>query len=502
MGGTGVEMRMKLLRDAADQQLVKPLRTHGWIASITQENTAGEYLIVEATKSGVTRRLALLYTSATDNNYYKVLDATVDFIFTNGALYLIEQFAYGISKPVAPVSEFFPVLLAWNKELAPSGAKSLPSAQPQKVRTITAEDPRTGIWARLDQFGSVTLAHKLVARRAEESGKAFTIEEIKTKAEGLAFAIRNASDYFRETPSESLNKRILSLYYGALALASAEMMASPEGPVDLDEIEGITRQGHGLYTVSPSTEDFGELTIGVLATGFFPRWMSFLGEDVSRYPRAKAKTASDLEKQVPDTFVTIRDLLSAIPEVGDLFLEVYASAPSWVTPVYSVEDNRSGSGANRSSQTGSTYIRLIDRSKRVKQEAITAAGWPIAELSPIGSDSAEANSFRVRVDHADRKAWHEALRLHRSPFKDSPSLIIPVLGISEHRVLTVIVLYALSILVRYMPSAWRRVEGGDWDEHLALITNVVGTFERLLPEQFLGSILQERIHAVQPGAFF
>ncbi len=79
---------------------------------------------------------------------------------------------------------------------------------------------------------------------------------------------------------------------------------------------------------------------------------------------------------------------------------------------------------------------------------------------------------------------------------------MPVLGISEHRVLTVVILYALSILVRYMPSSWRRVEGGDWDEQLALITNLVGAFERLLPEQFLGSILQERIHAVQPGAFF
>lgn len=501
MRDNGIEMRMKLLRDAADQQLVKPFRTHGWAASITQENTAGEYLIVEAIKATITRRLALLYSSATDNKHYRVLDAAVDFIFTNGALYHIDQFAYGISKPVAPLSEFFPVLVALNKELEPPEAKRLPPIQPRKVRTITAEDPRTGIWARLDQFGSVALAQKLVTRRAQ-GHKEFTTEEIKTKAEGLAFAIRNASDYFRETPSESLNKRILSLYYGALALASAEMMASPAGPVDLDEIEGITRQGHGLYTVPPSTEDFGNLIVDVIATGFFPQWASFLGEDVSRYPKAKAKTASDLEKQVPGTFVAMRELLSAIPEVGDLFLEVYTSAPSWITPVYSVEDNRGGTSANRSSQTGSTYIRLFDRSKRVKQETISAAGWPIAELSSIDSGGADANAFRARVDHADRKAWYEALRLHRSPFKDSPSLIMPVLGISEHRVLTVVILYALSILVRYMPSSWRRIEGGDWDEHLALVKNVVGAFERLLPDQFLGSILQERVHAAQPGAFF
>ena len=64
-----------------------------------------------------------------------------------------------------------------------------------------------------------------------------------------------------------------------------------------------------------------------------------------------------------------------------------------------------------------------------------------------------------------------------------------------------VTLYALSILVRYMPSAWRRVEGGDWDEHLSLVKSAIGVFERLLPEQFLESIIGERIHARQPGGF-
>jgi hypothetical protein len=74
--------------------------------------------------------------------------------------------------------------------------------------------------------------------------------------------------------------------------------------------------------------------------------------------------------------------------------------------------------------------------------------------------------------------------------------------VSEFRTIAVITLYALSILVRYMPSAWRRVEGGDWDEHLSLVKNALGVFERLLPEHFLESIIGERIHASQPGGLF
>ena len=131
--------------------------------------------------------------------------------------------------------------------------------------------------------------------------------------------------------------------------------------------------------------------------------------------------------------------------------------------------------------------------------SITEAGWPLAEITTIPSTAENGQSFRARVDHPGRQFWFEALLLHRSPFKEGPTLIMPVLGeIAEHRIISVVTLYALSILVRYMPSAWRRVEGGNWDEHLALIKNAVGVFERLLPEQFLESIINERVSAKQP----
>ena len=73
---------------------------------------------------------------------------------------------------------------------------------------------------------------------------------------------------------------------------------------------------------------------------------------------------------------------------------------------------------------------------------------------------------------------------------------------SEFRTIAVITLYALSILVRYMPSAWRRVEGCDWDERLSLVKNALAVFERLIPEQFLESIIGERIYASLPGGLF
>lgn len=55
MGGQGVEQRMKILREAADQQLLKPFRTHGWDTVVSSEDTSGEYLIIEARKAEIGR---------------------------------------------------------------------------------------------------------------------------------------------------------------------------------------------------------------------------------------------------------------------------------------------------------------------------------------------------------------------------------------------------------------------------------------------------------------
>jgi hypothetical protein len=55
VGGTGIEQRMAILRSAADQQIVKPFRTHGWVAEITDAKEDGEYLVITATKGTVSR---------------------------------------------------------------------------------------------------------------------------------------------------------------------------------------------------------------------------------------------------------------------------------------------------------------------------------------------------------------------------------------------------------------------------------------------------------------
>jgi hypothetical protein len=499
MGGTGIEQRMAILRGAADQQIVKPFRTHGWSAEITEAKDDGEYLVVTAVKNDVTRKVSLLYSSATDNKFYKKLDSEVDRTFTNGELYHPEHYVYGLKKPVVPVDQFFPVLVAWNKELHPQAKRARPKWQPSRVHKLTAENPLVSIWARLDQFASMSLAEKLIRRRAEQRAINIPEQDVHSKSVGVAFALRSASDYFRAVPSESLNKRILSLYYGALALAFAEMLASPSGPVDLDEIEGVTKFGHGFYTLGSELRGFSDLGVGILATGFLPRWADFLGHDITAYPKAKPKSDDDVSKLPLTAFCTLRELLSAIPEIADLFTEVFDSEPSWIMPVADAEANQH---SFMNPAIKSTYIKLVDRSGKIAQTRIENVGWPIAELSRL-PDATAGQIFRARVDHPDNDYWFEAMPRHLSPFENSGALILPPLGdFNEYRVVAMGVLYALSILVRYMPRTWRRVEGGDLDQHLAIVKTAIGVFERILPQEFLEAITGERIVAAQPGSFW
>ena len=93
-------------------------------------------------------------------------------------------------------------------------------------------------------------------------------------------------------------------------------------------------------------------------------------------------------------------------------------------------------------------------------------------------------------------------RRYASPFNNSIALLLfpTVGGIQQYRAIAMVTLYALSIMVRYMPSKWRRIEGGDEDQFLALVRASLAVWERLLPEHFLESIAGETVRTAQPGS--
>jgi hypothetical protein len=53
----------------------------------------------------------------------------------------------------------------------------------------------------------------------------------------------------------------------------------------------------------------------------------------------------------------------------------------------------------------------------------------------------------------------------------------------------------------YLPSMWRRVEGGDEDQYLALVRASLRAWEWSLPQEFLQSIAGEKVVTTQPDSW-
>lgn len=298
---TGWKQRLDILRRDAQQKFLDPLHTHGWKAAIEREVESGEYLLMSAERGGQRHVVAFMYTSATGNAVYKSLAGQVEHIFFNGPPYMLESFSYGITTLVSAADDFHNVLLKWNA--ASSDGKFVPIAENADViavsrpqhRVLLSEDPIQAIWFRLRQVQSVNLAKKLIVERAQRESVSLTDDAVRSKAQGVAYALRNASDYFQAREVRNVSQRVLNLYYGSLAFAFVEMLASPVGPKTLAEIEDSTKQGHGLYTIDGLTNGLEHLVVGVISRGFFPAWMNSWVWRQIKSPRRKPVTMIKLK---------------------------------------------------------------------------------------------------------------------------------------------------------------------------------------------------------------
>jgi hypothetical protein len=298
----GRAARMQILRNDAERKILDPLRTHKWVAAIEREFDGG--MIIAAERGGHRHSVALIYSSATDNKVYKSLAAQVEHIFFNGEPYRVREYAYGLDKPVSSAADFHSVLVEWNRTSAEgkfvpeSGNVDAVEASGPQNRVLLSEEPIEAIWLRIRQLQSVTLAKKLIERRAAADSVHLESSVIQSKAEGVAYALRNASDYFQAKEGRNVSQRVLNLYYGSLAFAFAEMLAAPRGSKALSEIENSTKLGHGLYTVDGAGDGLEQIVVGVFA-GFFPAWAASMGHPINAIPQKKARRYEDCVQSGP-----------------------------------------------------------------------------------------------------------------------------------------------------------------------------------------------------------
>jgi hypothetical protein len=410
----GQKMRMDVLRRDAERKLFEKLRIHNWSEKIERELPDG--LIISAERGGHRHIIALIYSSATDNRVYKSLAAEVEHIFFNGPPYLVEQFTHGVTKPVGSVDDFHEVLLEWNRmsadgKFAPDRQEMPPVTDPTilRPRLLLADEPIEAIWLRLRQLQSVTLARKMIEARAAAEHVVLDTDSLQSKAQGVAYALRNASDYFQAKDGQTFSQRVLNLYYGSLSFSFAEMLAAPRGAKALSDIEDSTKAGHGLYTVDGMTDGLEQIVVGVLPAGFFPAWAKSIGTPITQFPDSKPRHHSQLASAPKDNWLTVEALFASIPELSDLFSNIFAAKPRWIMPVSDQMANQGMSMFGKPKPVTRSYILLVDDTGRMTKDDIALFPGPISEIGEVTTDT--GRNFRVAVEHPSGKKLYEGAGL-------------------------------------------------------------------------------------------
>jgi hypothetical protein len=501
---TGKNARLEILNRNATESILSPFEKHHWKCEVIGSYPNGEYLVIQVTKGRVQFKLAFLYSCATENEIYKKLDGEVGLIVLNGSFYNLESYAYGITTEVIELKNLQKYIVQWNSSASDGkvsfGGQEQPVFKPKEFNShIQSEQPINQVWSRIRQFKTKGLAEKLIIQLCKNSSIRLNDEEIEAKASGLAFCIQNGCDYFEVASKQKLNQRIVSLYYGAIAFASAEMLASPKGSASLQKVEEMTKSGHGLYTYdSVGENDFEGFVVGVLSNGFFKNWVEFLGCNTSSFPDKKPRKPSDIDLST-EYATTLIELFSHIPELEDLFRMVTQTPTNWLNFIYASEAN--GVDFYIAERSRETYVTIIDVSCSKTVEDIAKIDLPIEQIEYIKSEYPGAH-FKALVRHPEHEYWDGAIKQHRSPFTAS-SYILPIFGdVGEYRCITTVILYALSILVRYRPSIWREVVSGRHENYLALTDEFLSVYERLAPELFLESLLDKKVSVFQSGSIY
>ncbi|MFM0259810.1 YaaC family protein [Paraburkholderia sediminicola] len=380
-----------------------------------------------------------------------------------------------------------------------------------KSEHIFADNLSEVVWLRLKRLSSHQLCAKVILGRTSTMPDASLTE----KATGMAWAIRSAVGYW-ETKSGGLNSRVLSRYYALLQISIAEQIASGDERCTLPAIQRHTEQGHGLFTVAADTGDFpSSYLVGCLKSGHFPSYCKARGMDLKKFAfeRRLRERPNEVERA---HMVSLADLLRRVPELQNVTQEYMGMHPlSFHLAKQPSSDLEQQFDQMGMSMIGSIYDAktLTPALKTTSAIAICPVGYQLtAEQAnsldlPIRDFEDKKNSLSGltlptgQLEHSAQEHWYEGLRLHESGYCGS-SIMVPYWGLEDVFTLHLVILYAFSIVTRYLPSLWHEIEDGKLDHLRSLLEHYLVVVDNVLPRIALERMTGDSVHAKQSGSVF
>jgi hypothetical protein len=387
--------------------------------------------------------------------------------------------------------------------------------QPDRAIRLLSENPLEQIDIYLSTWESANAAQLLVRERARMKSIALTNEKAESKGRGVAYCLRNAREFFT-TGSTDTTRHVLTSYYGLMSFMSAILVAEPDNDYDLGALEKATSRGHGLGSVDSKDAAFPEAQkVYVKDTGFFTHYLKHIGVDYHSVCLAKRPDAArGFTQEECDKLASLGGLLARVPEMAALYFEVTEKPPLNVS-IFGSTRNLDEMSERRASAYASKGIDAINdivpseswvgfsSPARLTSEFIDhELSIPLGDISMYDDTTSRHRYWHGRLDLRNGPHIWQNMKVYKSALCPS-SWIKPVLcGLTDPLAVHMMLLYILSIFVRYRPKLWREITEGELHDYNVLIRLYMTIVRRVVPEMVLERIADRQVQAIQPGSWY
>lgn len=337
---------------------------------------------------------------------------------------------------------------------------------------------------------------------------------LNMKSEHTAWAVKTALGYW-QTEALSLNARILLRYYAMLQITIAEQIASSPKHTGLEEIQRHTVAGHGLFTISDPDGSFpNNYYIGCLETGHFASYCRFRKEGVLEFAfKTRPRSWSDIDNNSRSKLISLTDFFARVPELQSVITECLGVKQKSFQ-IYYDSENMSAGKTLRDATTKQpvnfgagvppvnaeifSILSIIPHADGILIENIEKLGVALDQMVERHDPLSHEQIFTGFYWHATGTFWHETIEAHKSGFCGT-SCIEPFWGSRDAYILNFVIMYALSIVVRYLPSVWHEIEDGQLDSLRALLEQYTVVMDKVMPLMSIERITGRKLQIVLAG---
>jgi hypothetical protein len=330
------------------------------------------------------------------------------------------------------------------------------------------------VWNWLGALSSLEVARRVLAKHPADPP--ISEDASADRARSLAFAVRSAREYFHGNPEGNLTESCLAYYYGLLNLLEALVIVAPSEPHSIAQIENFTRRGHGVHNLSSTDAPFPESEIVYfLNRGFALQYGRVRRLELEPLVQKQVDEHHQLERPA----FTLKDLLLRVPEIRPATREIWPTSARCVF-LSQWGDHNDGSvelifaeNQNDSDFSPDAVIRSVPE---LKAEWFSEEAYNQAYRSRL---------LRVKVPATEKNQIPKPLRSALC----LDAYVEPFIGTTRDMLLVhFLILYLLSIFVRYRPNLWRRVVEGDLDQFRPVVAEYLQCVERMVPNIVLNEL--------------